>query len=100
MHTGTTSTYRLENSRRRIPMAVVGLYAGGLAVWVIPTALFLYFRNNRMTGGSLGWRALGIVLAGLLALLIHILLWAGAFFYGRLVTSDQIADEAERTTSA
>lgn len=96
----TTGIHRLENTRRRIPGVVAALYGGGVLVWAVPISLFLYYRNNRMPGTSLGWRALGVVLAFLLAVLVHILLWAGAFFYGRLVTSDQIADEAERTTSA
>ena len=95
----TTGLHRLENSRRKIPAAVPVLYGGGVLIWALPLALFFYFRNNNVPGAGAGWRALGIVLAALLAILVHVLLWAGAFFYGRLVTSDQIAEEAERTTT-
>ena len=96
----TTGVHRLENGRRRIPPVVSTLYAGGLLAWAVPITLFLYYRANAMPGTSLGWRALGVVFAGLLAILAHVLFWAGAFFYGRLVTADQIAEEADRPTSA
>ena len=84
--------------RPRAPNAVFVLYAAGLLAWGIPLALALYYRNNAMPDTSVGWRALGLVLAAVLAAITHSLCWAGAFFYGRLVTSDQIAEEAERTT--
>jgi len=94
------SGHRLENARRKIPPAVAILYGSGLLVYAIPVSLWLYYRNNPTPAGAVGWRALGMVLAVLLAVLTHVLLWAGAFFYGRLVTSDQIAAEAERGTSS
>lgn len=96
----TTGIHRLENGRRRITPVVSTLYVCGLLAWAVPIGLFFYYRANSMPGTSLGWRALGVVLAALLAGLAHVLLWAGAFFYGRLVTADQIAEEADRTTSA
>ena len=83
-----------------VPNAVRFLYGAGLLAWSLPIGLFLYYRANAMPGSSVGWRALGIVLAVLLAGLVHCLTWAGAFFYGRLVTSDQIAQEAERSTTS
>ena len=92
-------THRLENSRRKIPAAVSVLYGSGVLVYALPLSLYFYFRNNSAPPGAAGWRALGMVLSGLLAILAHVLLWASAFFYGRLVTSDQIAAEAERGTA-
>ena len=94
----TTGVHRIEGDRPRMPNSVRVLYAAGLLMWLMPTALVLYFRANPMPDSSTAWRALGIVLAALLAAILHSVCWAGAFFYGRLVTSDQIAREAERTT--
>jgi hypothetical protein len=96
----TTGTHRLENGRRGTPKAVAVLYGAGLLAWAMPFCLYFYYHANAMPGVSLGWRALGVVLAAMLAGLLHALLWAGAFFYGRLVTSDQIAEEAERGTGS
>ncbi len=96
----TTGLHRVENGRRNVPPVVSTLYASGLLAWAVPVGLFLYYRANAMPGTSLGWRALGVVLAALLAVLVHVLFWAGAFFYGRLVTADQIAEEADKPTSA
>jgi hypothetical protein len=96
----STGIHRLENERvrPRVPGSVGVLYAAGLLAWSVPIGLLFYYRANAMPGSSIGWRALGVVLAAMLAVILHTLCWAGAFFYGRLVTSDQIAQEAERTT--
>lgn len=94
-----TGIHRVDGERARVPGAVPFLYAVGLLAWAMPIGLVLYYRANAMGGSSVGWRALGVVLAAVLAMLVHTLSWAGAFFYGRLVTSDQIAQEAERSTN-
>lgn len=94
-----TGLHRIEARRAPTPRAVQALYGAGLAFWMLPVGLWLYYRANAMTNESIGWRALGLVLAVLLAVLAHVLCWAGAFFYSRLVTSDQIAQEAERATN-
>lgn len=95
VHTGL---HRMESDRPRVPTSVGVLYAAGLLAWGMPVGLLLFYRATALPGSSVGWRALGVVLAALLAAIVHLLCWAGAFFYGRLVTSDQIAQEAERTT--
>lgn len=94
-----TAIHRLEGERAPIPNAVRVLYGSGLLIWALPIGLFLYYRANAMPGSSIGWRALGMVLSALLAVIVHSMCWAAAFFYGRLVTSDQIAQEAERSTT-
>ena len=94
-----TGLHRIESHKSPTPRAVMVLYGAGLSLWILPIGLWLYYRANTMTGDSLGWRALGLVLAVLLAALGHVLCWAGAFFYSRLVTSDQIAQQAERATN-
>lgn len=96
----STGIHRLdgERLRPRVPGSVGVLYAVGLLAWSVPIGLLFYYRANAMPGSSTGWRALGVVLAAILAAILHSVCWAGAFFYGRLVTSDQIAQEAERTT--
>lgn len=93
-----TGIHHADGKRAPVPNAVRFLYVCGLLVWALPIGIYLYYRANAMPGSSVGWRALGIVLAILLSGLVHALTWAGAFFYGRLVTSDQIAQEAERGT--
>ena len=94
-----TGLHRLEKGDRpRVPTSVGVLYAAGLLAWSLPIGLLFYYRATALPGSSVGWRALGVVLAALLAAIVHLLCWASAFFYGRLVTSDQIAQEAERTT--
>lgn len=94
----STGIHRADGERAPVPNAVRVLYGSGLLVWALPVGILLYYRANAMPGSSVGWRALGIVLAVLLAAILHSICWAGAFFYGRLVTSDQIAQEAERST--
>lgn len=84
----------------RMPRAAWILYGFGLAVWLMPIALLLHYRANPLPGASIGWRALGTVLAFLLAFLVFMLSWAGAFFYTRFVTSNHVAQEAERVTDA
>lgn len=89
-----------ESPRGRVPNSVRFLYAAGLLAWMLPIGIVFYYRANAMPGSSVGWRAMGVVLSAVLAAIVHTLCWAGAFFYGRLVTSDQIAREAERSTNA
>lgn len=93
-----TGLHRIEGERPGVPNSVRLLYAAGLLMWAMPVALILYYRANPMPDSSTAWRALGVVLAALLAAILHSVCWAGAFFWGRLVTSDQIAQEAERST--
>lgn len=97
-----TGLHRVDGGHRRAkaPRLVKILYAAGLLVWLLPILLWLYYRGQTMPGASLGWRALGLVLAALLAGLVNTLCFAGAFFYGRLVTSLDIADEADRGTTS
>lgn len=94
-----TGIHRMNDEKVRVPNSVRFLYAAGLLAWAMPIGLVLYYRANSMPGSSVGWRALGVVLAAVLAAIAHTLCWAGAFFYGRLVTSDHIAREAERSTN-
>jgi len=89
-----TGTHRIA-PWQRYPWTVRLLYLGGVLAWGLPLSLVQYFRINPMPGASVGWRALGVVLAIMLAALLHTLLWAGAFFYSRLITSNEIADEAK-----
>ena len=93
-----TGIHRLPVDRPRVPNSVRALYAAGFLAWLLPIGLFLYFRANPVPTSGSGWRAVGLALAALLAAVAHSLCWAAAFFFGRLVTSDQIAEEAERTT--
>lgn len=97
-----TGLHRVDGVHRRpkAPRLVKVLYAAGLLIWLMPLLLWLYYHSQLMPGASLGWRALGLVLSALLALLVNVLCFAGAFFYGRLVTSLDIADEADRGTTS
>ena len=94
VHVTGTHTAAGARERRRVPNAVRVLYACGILGWFLPLALMQYFKVNRMPTATIGWRSVGMLLAFGLAFLIHSMLWAAAFFYGRLVTSDQIAEEA------
>ena len=87
-----------EHWRRRVPRIVKILYGLGALAWLIPIGLALHYRASPMPESTGGWRVLGMLLAIALAAILLSLCWAGAFFYGRLVTADQIADEAERGT--
>lgn len=97
-----TGIHRVDGVSRKVkaPRLVKILYGAGVLVWLLPMVLWLYYRAQLMPGASLGWRALGLVLSVLLALLVNTLCFAGAFFYGRLVTSLDIADEADRGTTS
>jgi hypothetical protein len=99
VHVGT-GTHRVVGGRlKQVPMVVRALYLAGVLAWGLPLSMLAYYHANHVTASSTGWRIFGLVLAILLAMLLHSMLWAGAFFYGRLVTSDQIAQEAERATT-
>ena len=101
----TTGIHRMDDlhhhhGRPRVPFIVKAGYGFGVLAWMLPIGLALFFRANPTPASSTGWRVLGVLLAVLLALVLHSLSWAGAFFYSRFVTADQIADEAERGTGA
>jgi hypothetical protein len=94
VHTAT-GTHHVRKPWQRYPWSVRLLYLLGALAWALPVWMAQYFRVNPLPGGRGGWRMLGMVLTVLLAALLHTMLWAFAFFYSRLLTSDQIADEAE-----
>ncbi len=97
-----TGVHRLESLKKtdRMPRAAWALYIFGLLIWLIPIAVLLHYRANALPGGSVGWRALGTILSFLLAALVFVLSWAGAFFYTRFVTSNDVALEADRVTES
>lgn len=93
-----TQTHRLDAKTDRMPRAAWILYIFGLAIWALPIGLFLHYRASDLPSASVGWRAFGMVLAVLLAALVFVLSWAGAFFYSRFVTSNHVHQEADRVT--
>ncbi len=80
-----------------MPRLTWGLFVAGWSVWLGPLAYYLYLRSTPTPASS--WRGTGLVAVSIVAFLIQAVLWASAFFYSRLVTSDEIAEEAEKTSS-